>query len=218
MQWKNIALILPFTVHSWDFSVAVYGGRNNLTESYVIDPVGGSTYALAENQALPGRGRVYHTMEKLGDVAYLIGGQEPNENGSGMTPSDLVYSQSSPNSPWELLGNSKLSSPRARMASTIYDGRIWVCGGRGGAAFESLIICERNGFLRPPLPNMTRLSRYRLTVLRFYAKHSLLWWSGCISCKPLVLEKNNFRENRLFNQRSANQRVLEAAEISKKRY
>jgi len=186
MQWKNIALILPFTAHSWNFSVAVHGGRKNMKESYVIDPVGGSTYALPDNQAVPGHGRVYHTIEKLGDVAYLIGGQEPNDDGSGMSPSDLVYSQSSPNSSWELLANSRMSSARARMASTIYDGRIWVCGGRGGAAFESLIICERNGFLRAPLPNMTRLSRYRLTVLRCYAKHSLLWRSSSVSYKRLV--------------------------------
>ena len=135
----------------WDFSVAVYGGRSNLTEAYVIDPIEGTTNVLGDDHMLPGRGRVYHTIEVLNNVTYLIGGQEPSDDKTGMSPTDLVFSKTAKNSRWELLSNSKMSFPRARMASTIFNGRIWACGGRGGAAFESLTVCERNGFLRSSL-------------------------------------------------------------------
>ena len=51
----------------------VYGGDLSKTDAFVIDIIAGDFVEIPN--AMPGRGRFYHSTIEFGDAMYLIGGQ-----------------------------------------------------------------------------------------------------------------------------------------------
>ena len=106
--------------------------------SYDIFPSDGNINGTLSS--LPDKGRIYHSVIDYRGKIYLIGGQPGGKNGDAKSkPIGTVYTESF-NGDW--LTDSELIQPRARQATTVYDDKIWTCGGLGGKNFATLRSCE----------------------------------------------------------------------------
>ena len=111
--------------------------------SYSINPTEGSI-AIKSN-SMPKNGRIYHTVIQYKGDVFLIGGQPGRNGGSDGAKSKglrtvFVENKGLTGELWNT--GPLMNTARARHATAIYNDLIWVCGGRGGNGFNSLLSCE----------------------------------------------------------------------------
>ena len=105
--------------------------------SYSINPSEGSL--TVNSDTMPDKGRIYHTVTQYKGDVYLIGGQPGGKDGTAKSKAlKSVYTDNQ--GLWVQQGI--LNTARARHATAVYNDMIWVCGGRGGNGFGSLLSCE----------------------------------------------------------------------------